>query len=85
MDRGADRCRLLGYADAVHGGIAELATEATGRPAADVDSWRLLLQICSEDAAEMMWGDVGFLYVVMPEDAMRAHRWEDACLVMECS
>ena len=85
MERGADRCRLLGYADAVQGGIAELATEATGRPAADVHSWRLLLQISSEDAAQMMWGDVGFLYVVMPEDAMRAHRWEDAWLVMECS
>lgn len=63
MERGADRCRLLGYADAVQGGIAELATEATGRPAADVHSWRLLLQISSEDAAQMMWGDVGFLYV----------------------
>lgn len=84
-DADGDVSRLLGNADAIQGGMEAEAAMATGRPESDAASWRLLMQICSEDAAEMLWGDVGMLYILMPEDSMRAHRWEDAWLVMECS
>lgn len=78
---------------------AELAS--TGSPAGDPSDyelpgveeklaragrWRLLLQIDSDyDAAEMMWGDVGRLFWLIPDDALRRGDWDEAWMVLECS
>ncbi len=55
---------------------AELAPGAT--------QWRLLLQVDSDDAAGMMWGDVGRIYYWMHEDDLAARNWARARLILQC-
>jgi uncharacterized protein YwqG len=47
--------------------------------------WRLLLQIDSQDEAEMMWGDVGRLYYWIKHSDLRARNWERSWLILQCS
>lgn len=64
------RHQLGGWADPVQGPVELEVDDAAGgapsdAPDADVDAalrWNLLLQIDSDDDAEMMWGDCGMLY-----------------------
>lgn len=81
----ADSSRVLGHAQSVQGDPENQAEQATGRGDGDESAWRLLLQIASHDEADMMWGDCGFLYVMITEDDLRAHNWDNAWLVMECA
>jgi uncharacterized protein YwqG len=53
--------------------------------AKDSGRWRLLLQVDSLDAAGMMWGDVGRIYFWLTDEDLRAHRWEEAWFVLQCS
>lgn len=48
------------------------------------DSWRLLLQVDSDEAAGMMWGDAGMLYFWIRDDDLAARRFERVWCVMEC-
>jgi uncharacterized protein YwqG len=92
--------RLLGHPDHVQGDMqleCQLVTnglycgDASGykdprgedlKPGAG--QWRLLLQIDSEDAAGMMWGDVGRLYYWIKESDLAARDWELSWLVLQC-
>ena len=47
--------------------------------------WRLLLQIDSDDNAEMMWGDCGRLYFWLTNDAMRQRAFLESWMVLQCS
>jgi uncharacterized protein YwqG len=47
--------------------------------------WRLLAQIDSDDAAEMMWGDVGMLYFWIREPDLAARRFDRAWMILQCS
>lgn len=58
--------------------------EAAERLKSDAANWLLLLQIASDDRAGMMWGDVGNLYVWIHRDALRARRFEEARVIMQC-
>ena len=58
--------------------------EAAERLKSDAVNWLMLLQIASDDRAGMMWGDVGNLYVWIHRDALRARRFEEARVVMQC-
>jgi uncharacterized protein YwqG len=42
--------------------------------------WQLLLQVASDDAADMMWGDVGQLYYLARSPSAPEH----ALLTMQC-
>lgn len=53
------------------------------RPGAE--DWQLLLQLDSEDAVGMMWGDVGRLYFWITGDSMAAGRWDDVWMVLQCT
>ena len=59
-------------------------SKAAERLKSDAANWLLLLQITSDDRAGMMWGDVGNLYVWIHRDALRARRFEEARVIMQC-
>jgi hypothetical protein len=46
--------------------------------------WELLLQIDSEEAAGMMWGDVGRIYFLIHRDDLRERRFEKIWAGLEC-
>ena len=46
--------------------------------------WRLLLQIDSDDALGVMWGDAGILYFWIREDDARSGRFDQAWAVLQC-
>jgi uncharacterized protein YwqG len=92
--------RLLGHPDPIQGDMqleCQMASngiycggsdredprEAALRPGAA--SWRLLLQIDSEEDAGMMWGDVGRLYYWMHRDDLAARRFDAAWCILQCS
>ena len=46
--------------------------------------WRLLLQIDTDDAADMMWGDVGRIYYWIHNDDLAKRRFERSWLIFQC-
>ena len=46
--------------------------------------WRLLLQVDSDHAAKMNWGDGGRLYFWMTESAIRSRDWDSAWMILQC-
>jgi uncharacterized protein YwqG len=44
----------------------------------------LLLQLDSDESADMMWGDVGILYFWIHQDDLAARRFENTWLVLQC-
>lgn len=89
--------RLLGHADPVQEAMeVECELRSRGLawddwrrldpPARDAlercaDRWRLLLQLDSDDAAGLTWGDAGMLYWWMTEEDLRARRFDRALLI----
>jgi len=46
--------------------------------------WRLLLQVASEEAAGMMWGDLGSLYYWIRHEDLAAARFEASWTIVQC-
>jgi uncharacterized protein YwqG len=46
--------------------------------------WRLLFQVDSDDALDLMWGDAGIIYFWIREEDARARRFDRAWLVLQC-
>lgn len=46
--------------------------------------WKLLLQINSEDNAEMMWGDLGMLYFWIKDEDLAAQRFGNCWMISQC-
>jgi uncharacterized protein YwqG len=98
---GAPRHQLLGHPSAVQGEMrlqCQLVTNGLfcGDPSgyedpraaslrAGATQWQLLLQIDSDDHAEMMWGDCGRLYFWLTEDALRRRAFSEAWMVLQCA
>jgi uncharacterized protein YwqG len=47
--------------------------------------WLMLLQIDSDDDAEMMWGDVGMLYFWIKRRDLEQRRFDDCWMILQCS
>jgi uncharacterized protein YwqG len=52
---------------------------------AGATDWRLLLQIDTDDEAQMMWGDGGRLFFWIRDQDLLAQRFEDGWLILQCS
>jgi uncharacterized protein YwqG len=46
--------------------------------------WTLLLQLDTDNDIQMMWGDVGMLYFWIRRDNLKAGRFEDCWMVLQC-
>jgi len=51
----------------------------------EAPGWRLLLQVASEEAASMMWGDLGCLYYWIHERDLKARQFDRAWMILQCS
>ena len=81
--------KLGGYADAIQDEEMELeCAQATGDPSADharaVAEWRLLLQIDSDPALDLQWGDSGMVYFWIPEADARRGDFSRARAIWQC-
>ncbi|WP_281886607.1 YwqG family protein [Paenibacillus sp. YYML68] len=47
-------------------------------------SWRLLLQVDSEDEIGMMWGDAGRLYFWIREEDLRERNFDNVWVILQC-
>ncbi|HJS85803.1 MAG TPA: YwqG family protein [Acetobacteraceae bacterium] len=80
--------RLLGHPQPIQDDMRttlQFAASVPGPPAAGAADWRLLLQVDSDDAARMMWGDVGRLYYWLPAAALARRDFSAAWLILQCS
>ena len=66
------------------GGPDGYASDAAKALAPGADEWRLLLQLDSDDASEMMWGDGGILYFWVREGDARAGNFANVWLILQC-
>jgi uncharacterized protein YwqG len=46
--------------------------------------WTLLLQLDTDDETRMMWGDGGMLYFWIRKDDLKAGRFEDCWMILQC-
>jgi uncharacterized protein YwqG len=83
-------CELVSNGVYMGGGIAGAdASAANGggqTPAADaaLSEWRLLLQMDSDEAADVMWGDAGIIYFWIRESDARARRFDASWVILQC-
>jgi len=93
LDKGP-RHQVGGHADPVQGPVEhEIASGVLGDHVSwndpglieEAATWRLLCQIDTDDAANMMWGDVGTLYWLMKPAELRAARFDLARFTWQCS
>jgi uncharacterized protein YwqG len=52
---------------------------------AGAKEWELLLQVDSDERAEMMWGDVGRIYFLIRRTALAKRQFDKTWLVFQCS
>jgi uncharacterized protein YwqG len=51
---------------------------------AGADDWLLLLQLDSDDHADLMWGDVGMLYYWIRTDDLINRRFRRSWMTLQC-
>jgi uncharacterized protein YwqG len=52
--------------------------------AASADEWQLLLQLDSDDRADLMWGDGGMLYFWIRAQDLAERRFEMVWMTLQC-
>ncbi|WP_026411538.1 YwqG family protein [Actinomadura oligospora] len=50
----------------------------------EASRWKLLVQIASDDAADMLWGDAGVLYWLITAEDLAARRFDQARFTWQC-
>jgi uncharacterized protein YwqG len=51
---------------------------------AEIKKWKFLFQIDSDDSLDVMWGDVGMLYICIPKTSLERKHFEDAWTTWQC-
>jgi hypothetical protein len=51
----------------------------------EMPQWQFLFQIDSDADLDVMWGDVGTLYVCILKERLKQRRFEDCMTIMQCS
>ncbi|MCA9093465.1 MAG: DUF1963 domain-containing protein [Planctomycetaceae bacterium] len=62
-----------------------LSTPEGKRLAPGAKDWRLLLQLDSDDSVGWMWGDCGRLYFWIREEDLKARRFENCWMILQCA
>jgi uncharacterized protein YwqG len=65
--------------------VAQDDVEGEKRLFTDSRDWRLLLQLDSDDATNMLWGDEGFLYFCIEERALAHDDFSNVWLKLQCT
>jgi len=47
-------------------------------------NWQFLFQIDSDDDLDIMWGDVGIIYISIPKDSLAKKQFEDSWTILQC-
>jgi len=100
IEKSGPRHQLLGYPAVIQGEMeleCQLASnglycgDASGYKDPRAESlkagavdWRLLLQVDSDDAAGMMWGDCGRIYCWIREQDLKAGCFDKVWMVLQC-
>ncbi|MBQ3760524.1 MAG: DUF1963 domain-containing protein [Clostridia bacterium] len=72
--------KLLGHSDNIQFCMEEECEKETGK----TGPWDLLLQVDSNKDCNMMWGDVGRLYLWITDEDLAARNFESVWVVMQC-
>ena len=80
------RHRLLGHPDQLQDNLEERAVRYSSRLStkSPLDKWRLLLQIDSDTATGMMWGDAGRMYLMIRENDLEKGNFENVAGFIQC-
>jgi len=73
-----------GTADSIQEPVEAECARLTGDAPAMADNWQLILQIDSDIAVGMEWGDVGRLYLSARKQDLIARRFDQSWMVMQC-
>jgi uncharacterized protein YwqG len=82
--------KLLGHPEPIQDAMeTECATVTNGIHRGDAKGatkydWRLLMQVDTDDAANMMWGDAGMLYFWIRDQDLRARRFDKTWMILQC-
>jgi uncharacterized protein YwqG len=98
--RGTTSHKLLGHAQPIQDAMEEECAQVAGglylggdRPipkaraqelAKKASEWHLLLQVDTDDNANMMWGDTGRLYFWIRDEDLRQRRFDKTWLILQC-
>ncbi len=93
-DRALPHHRLLGNPDTIQddmrlecqlaaNGVSDVNAPAAAPLKAGANTWRLLLQVDSDDSLGMRWADAGMLYFWIERDALAARRFDNVWVVLQ--
>ena len=80
FDDGLPQHRLLGEPQGLQGDPRGAYLDHVDNPT----GWRLLLQLDSGPPLDVLFGDVGRLYVLIRDADLRAHRWDRVWPALQC-
>lgn len=97
---GGENHQLLGHPDQVQGDMTaecQLVTHGlfagdssgwndprAGALKAQSEQWRLLFQVASDDEAQMMWGDSGYLYFWIRDSDLASGTFDRGWMILQC-
>src|SRR5262249_21632673 len=78
--------RLLGHADWIHRSVVTEAAVAAAKHkiASKKTIWRLLFQMDSDHKQKILWGDMGRVYYLIPEEDLKKADFSRCWAIAQC-